>query len=323
MKRIREAAREVDVVHETEVLVVGSGPGGLAAALASARAGARTTLLERHGCFGGNITAGRRRGLRLVPPREDRRQRGHRHRVRGARQGDGRRDAGAAVDQPRARRRDVQVGRRRPGRGSGHHADAASAVRRADPRGRRDPRASSPRARRAARRSSRAASSTARATPTSPRARARAVAKTPREAMMAASVMFSMSGVNKRRFIEAVKADPQTYRDWVGNGEWNIETDRQGGRAVLAVPAQALQAGGGRGRHSAHARDDRRHLGRGQRPGRPHLPQPRQPAGDRRHRSGRPHARRDRGAAAGDPRDRGPAQVHARLRRRRSCATSA
>ena len=27
--------------------------------------------------------------------------------------------------------------------------------------------------------------------------------------MMAASVMFSMSGVNKRRFIEAVKADPQ------------------------------------------------------------------------------------------------------------------
>jgi hypothetical protein len=42
--------------------------------------------------------------------------------------------------------------------------------------------------------------------------------------MMAASVMFSMSGVNKRRFIEAVKADPQTYRDWVGNGEWSIET---------------------------------------------------------------------------------------------------
>ena len=30
MKRIAEAARDVDVVHETEVLVVGSGPGGLA-----------------------------------------------------------------------------------------------------------------------------------------------------------------------------------------------------------------------------------------------------------------------------------------------------
>jgi len=50
------------------------------------------------------------------------------------------------------------------------------------------------------------------------------VRKTPREEMMAASVMFSMSGVNKRRFIEAVKADPQTYKDWVGAGEWDIET---------------------------------------------------------------------------------------------------
>jgi hypothetical protein len=48
--------------------------------------------------------------------------------------------------------------------------------------------------------------------------------KTPREEMMSVSVMFSMSGVNKQRFIDAVKADPQTYADWVGNGEWNIET---------------------------------------------------------------------------------------------------
>ncbi len=51
------------------------------------------------------------------------------------------------------------------------------------------------------------------------------VHKTPRERMMAASVMFSMSGVNKARFIAQVKADPQTYADWRGNGEWNIETD--------------------------------------------------------------------------------------------------
>jgi hypothetical protein len=48
--------------------------------------------------------------------------------------------------------------------------------------------------------------------------------KTPREQMMATSVMFSMSGVNKQRFIEQVKADPQTYKDWTGNGEWDIET---------------------------------------------------------------------------------------------------
>jgi hypothetical protein len=50
------------------------------------------------------------------------------------------------------------------------------------------------------------------------------VHKTTREKMMSVSVMFSMSGVNKRRFIDAVKADPQTYADWSGNGEWDYET---------------------------------------------------------------------------------------------------
>jgi FAD dependent oxidoreductase len=33
-----------------------------------------------------------------------------------------------------------------------------------------------------------------------------------------------MTGVNKTRFLDAVKADPQTYRDWAGNAEWDIET---------------------------------------------------------------------------------------------------
>ncbi len=56
MKTITEPARSLDVMLETDVLVVGSGPGGLAAALASAREGARTALIDRNGCFGGNIT---------------------------------------------------------------------------------------------------------------------------------------------------------------------------------------------------------------------------------------------------------------------------
>ena len=55
-KKIIEPERQIDVIHETDVLVVGSGPGGLSAALASARCGVETTLIERFGCFGGNIT---------------------------------------------------------------------------------------------------------------------------------------------------------------------------------------------------------------------------------------------------------------------------
>lgn len=56
MKHIEEAARKIPVLAETDVLVVGSGPGGLSAAIAAAREGVSTMLLERYGCFGGNIT---------------------------------------------------------------------------------------------------------------------------------------------------------------------------------------------------------------------------------------------------------------------------
>ena len=56
MKQITEPAKQVPVMAQTDVLVVGSGPGGLAAALAAAREGVDTMLVERYGCFGGNIT---------------------------------------------------------------------------------------------------------------------------------------------------------------------------------------------------------------------------------------------------------------------------
>jgi len=51
-----EPAKALPVLARCDVLVVGGGPSGLAAALAARRAGADTILLERFGCFGGVIT---------------------------------------------------------------------------------------------------------------------------------------------------------------------------------------------------------------------------------------------------------------------------
>lgn len=53
-----EAARETPVVGEYDVLVCGGGPAGTAAAIAAARAGARTLLVEAQGCLGGMWTLG-------------------------------------------------------------------------------------------------------------------------------------------------------------------------------------------------------------------------------------------------------------------------
>ena len=41
-----------------DVIVAGSGPAGCCAAIAAARAGAKTLLVEQAGCFGGMWTAG-------------------------------------------------------------------------------------------------------------------------------------------------------------------------------------------------------------------------------------------------------------------------
>jgi len=53
VKTVTEAAREVPVLAETNVIVVGGGPAGIGAALASARNGAKTILIEQANCLGG------------------------------------------------------------------------------------------------------------------------------------------------------------------------------------------------------------------------------------------------------------------------------
>ena len=51
-------AREVPTFHETDVVVVGGGPAGFAAAIAAARTGAKVALIEKDGSLGGLFTNG-------------------------------------------------------------------------------------------------------------------------------------------------------------------------------------------------------------------------------------------------------------------------
>jgi len=59
MKRyVTEPERRVPIAWESDVLVAGGGPAGIAAALAAARTGAKVRLIDANGCLGGIWTAG-------------------------------------------------------------------------------------------------------------------------------------------------------------------------------------------------------------------------------------------------------------------------
>ena len=51
-------SREIDVIHDYDVVVAGGGPSGVCAAVASARTGAKTAIVERYGILGGGLTIG-------------------------------------------------------------------------------------------------------------------------------------------------------------------------------------------------------------------------------------------------------------------------
>jgi hypothetical protein len=55
---IYEPAREIKVLKEADVVVIGGGPGGVASAISAARMGAKTVLIERYGHLGGMATGG-------------------------------------------------------------------------------------------------------------------------------------------------------------------------------------------------------------------------------------------------------------------------
>lgn len=68
MKTVLEPQKEVPVLSEAEVIVVGGGPAGIGAALASARTGAQTVLIDRCGSLGGLQTQGNNSIFAFVDP---------------------------------------------------------------------------------------------------------------------------------------------------------------------------------------------------------------------------------------------------------------
>lgn len=68
MNQIIEPQRKIDVLEDVDVIVVGAGPAGIGAALASGRTGAKTILIERFGSVGGLQTQGNNPIFSFVDP---------------------------------------------------------------------------------------------------------------------------------------------------------------------------------------------------------------------------------------------------------------
>ena len=222
MRTVHIPAQTVPIIAETDVLVVGSGPGGLSAAISSARAGVKTMLVERYGCFGGNLTHVGVEGIAWYrrPETVDVEGIGIEFETRAKAQN-------ASYDEPQSTSQGINSqlfkvladnwvqesgitpllhataidvlrdGNRVTGIivNSKSGLGAILAKRIIDATGDADiiKMAGAP------------------------------YRKTPKEEMMAVTVMFSASGVNKARFLDYVRENPMSYMDW--GKEWEIETD--------------------------------------------------------------------------------------------------
>ena len=58
MEWIYEEGKEVPLIHSSDVVVLGGGPGGVSAAVSAARMGVDVALIERYGYLGGQATGG-------------------------------------------------------------------------------------------------------------------------------------------------------------------------------------------------------------------------------------------------------------------------
>ena len=55
---IKEPARQIPVLMDADVVVVGGGPAGIAASVSAARSGAKAVVVEQYGCLGGLLSLG-------------------------------------------------------------------------------------------------------------------------------------------------------------------------------------------------------------------------------------------------------------------------